>query len=136
MKTTSFGIHFVLRINKIASVIAPIYTLITVDSKRCEISVKRRILVDNWDFGKGMAKSNQYDFYREYNQNRKLSKNGLINDLSVRYHVVKLDDLFYLNNHPEGIQDVSLNTEELKSHLEGKNYFTKPIIEMVRLLPW
>ena len=56
MKTTTFGIHFVLRMNKITSGIAPIYTRITVDSKRCEISVKRRILVENWDFGKGMAK--------------------------------------------------------------------------------
>ena len=79
---------------------------------------------------------NQYDFYREYNLNRKFSKNGLTNDLSNKYEVVKRDDLFYLNNHPAGIQEVYLNLEQLKSHLEGRNIFTKPILEMVRLLPW
>jgi len=59
MNNSTFGIHFVLRTNKIINGLAPIYTRITVDAKRCEISVKRKILSDNWDFGKGMAKSNQ-----------------------------------------------------------------------------
>jgi len=59
MNTSTFGIHFVLRTNKIFNGLAPIYTRITVDSKRCEISVKRKISTDNWDFGKGLAKSNQ-----------------------------------------------------------------------------
>ena len=56
MNNSTFGIHFVLKTNKIISDLAPIYARITVDSKRCEISVKRKILVENWDFGKGMAK--------------------------------------------------------------------------------
>jgi hypothetical protein len=56
MNQTTFGIHFVLRMNKIINGIAPIYTRITVDPKRCEISVKRKISVENWNFGKGMAK--------------------------------------------------------------------------------
>jgi len=79
---------------------------------------------------------NQYDFYREYNQNRKFSKNGLKNCESIKYNLVKVDDQFYLNNHPAGLQEVSLNMEQLKSHLEGKNIFTKPILEMMRLMPW
>ena len=56
MNYSSFGIHFLIKTNKIISDLAPIYARISVDSKRCEISVKRRILVENWDFGKGMAK--------------------------------------------------------------------------------
>ncbi len=56
MKNVSFGIHFVLKINKIISGLAPIYVRITVDSKRCEISTKRKIRVDMWNLGKGMAK--------------------------------------------------------------------------------
>jgi len=56
MKNVSFGVHFVLKQNKIISGLAPIYIRITVDSKRCEISTKRKIRVDNWNLGKGMAK--------------------------------------------------------------------------------
>jgi len=59
MNNSTFGIHFVLKTNKIINGLAPVYTRITVDSKRCEISVKRKISTDNWDFGKGRANSNQ-----------------------------------------------------------------------------
>lgn len=57
MEKVTLGIHFVLRMNKIMNGLAPIYARITVNSKRCEISIKRRILVENWNIGKGMAKS-------------------------------------------------------------------------------
>src|SRR5665647_1413446 len=78
----------------------------------------------------------QYDFYREYNQNRKSLKPGLTNDLSEKYMVVKTEDQYYLNNHPSGIQKVSLNPEQLKYHLDTKNFFSKSILEMLRLMPW
>ena len=70
MNNSTFGIHFVLKMNMIINGLAPIYTRITVDSKRCEISVKRKILSDNWDFGKGMAKLT--------NKSLKLLKNCLV----------------------------------------------------------
>ena len=79
---------------------------------------------------------NQYDFYREYNQNRKSFKPGLTNDLSEKYMVVKTEDQFYLNNHPSGIQEVSLSPEKLKFNLDAKNFFSKSILEMLRLMPW
>jgi len=79
---------------------------------------------------------NQYDFYREYNQNRKSSKPGLTNDLTDKYNVVKTEDQYYLNNHPSGIQEISLNPEQLKFNLDAKNFFSKSILEMVRLMPW
>ena len=79
---------------------------------------------------------NQYDFYREYNQNRQSSKPGLTNDLSEKYMVIKTEDQYYLNNHPSGIQEVSLNPEQLKFNLDAKNFFSKSILEMVRLMPW
>lgn len=56
MNNSTFGIHFVLKKNKIISGIAPIYVRITVDSKRCEISAKRKISVENWNLGNGMVK--------------------------------------------------------------------------------
>lgn len=79
---------------------------------------------------------NQYDFYREYNQNRKSLKPGLTNDLADKYKVVKTEDQYYLNNHPSGIQEVSLNPEQLKFNLDAKNFFSKSILEMLRLMPW
>ena len=57
MEKVTLGIHFVLRMNKITNGIAPIYARITVNSKRCEISIKRKIPVEIWNIGKGMAKS-------------------------------------------------------------------------------
>lgn len=57
MEKVTLGIHFVLRINKIMNGLAPIYARITVNSKRCEVSIKRKISVDSWNSGKGMAKS-------------------------------------------------------------------------------
>lgn len=56
MEKVTLGIHFVLRSNKIISGLAPIYARITVNSKRCEVSVKRKIPIDQWNSGKGMAK--------------------------------------------------------------------------------
>jgi len=79
---------------------------------------------------------NQYDFYREYNQNRQSFKPGLTKDLAARYMVVKTEDQYYLNNHPSGIQEINLNPELLKYHLDAKNFFSKSILEMVRLMPW
>ncbi len=79
---------------------------------------------------------NQYDFYREYNQNRKSLKPGLTKDLAEKYNVVKTEDQYYLNNHPSAIQEVSLNPEQLIFHLDQKNFFAGPILEMLRLMPW
>jgi len=56
MEKVTLGIHFVLRMNKATKGIAPIYARITVNSKRCEVSIKRKISLDSWNFGKGMAK--------------------------------------------------------------------------------
>ncbi len=56
MGKVTLGIHFVLRTNKINNGLAPIYARITVNSKRCELSVKRSILINAWNVGKGMAK--------------------------------------------------------------------------------
>ncbi len=56
MEKVTFGIHFVLRTNKINKGIAPIHARITVNSKRCEVSIKRKIHMDSWNSGKGMAK--------------------------------------------------------------------------------
>jgi len=66
MEKVTLGIHFVLRMNKITNGIAPIYARITVNSKRCEVSIKRKISMESWNFGKGMAKSSS-------NENKQLN---------------------------------------------------------------
>ncbi len=55
-KVNTFGIQFVIRKHRIKEGKAPVYARVTVNSSRCEISVKRRILVSSWNNGKGVAK--------------------------------------------------------------------------------
>lgn len=54
-KVNTFGIQFVIRKHRIKNGEAPIYARITVNTSRCEISIKRRINVKNWNNGKGKA---------------------------------------------------------------------------------
>lgn len=63
-KVNTFGIQFVIRKHRIRNGEAPIYARITVNSSRCEISVKKRIHIDNWNNGKGMAKGKNPDISR------------------------------------------------------------------------
>jgi hypothetical protein len=79
---------------------------------------------------------NKYDFYREYHDNRGVLKPGLTSDLIKKYNMVKTGDQVYLSNHPSGIQEVSLNPEQLKFNLEAKSLFAEPILETLRLMPW
>lgn len=65
IKTTStFGIHFVLRSNKIVNGTAPIHARITLNTSCCEISLKRRIPIINWNKGNRMAKDKSTDIAR------------------------------------------------------------------------
>ncbi len=50
--------------------LAPIYARITVNSKRCEVSIKRKVPVESWSFGKGMAKpsSSENNYFTISNQ--------------------------------------------------------------------
>ena len=55
-KINTFGIQFVIRKHRIKDDKAPIYARVTVNRERAEISIKKRIHVDNWNNGRGMAK--------------------------------------------------------------------------------
>jgi site-specific recombinase XerD len=63
-KINTFGIQFVIRKHRIKDGKAPIYARITVNTTRCELSVKRRIEIDNWSNGKGLAKGKNPDIAR------------------------------------------------------------------------
>ena len=60
-KVNTFGIQFVIRKHRIKKGTAPIYARVTVNTSRCEISVKRRILVSSWNNGKGVATGKSRD---------------------------------------------------------------------------
>jgi site-specific recombinase XerD len=103
MNSSTFGIHFVLKMNKTINDLAPIYARITVDTKRCEVSVKQKISVSNWNFGKGMAKSN-------------LIENKQLNSYleQVRKMMVQNYQELILNKHmatPEAIKNKFLGLE-------------------------
>ncbi len=60
----TFGIQFVIRKHRIKDDKAPIYARVTVNRERAEISIKKRIHVDNWNNGRGMAKGKSPEISR------------------------------------------------------------------------
>lgn len=54
-KVNTFGIQFVIRKHRIKNGEAPIYARITVNTSRCELSIKKKISINNWNNGKGKA---------------------------------------------------------------------------------
>ena len=112
MKTTStFGIHFVLRSNKIIDGTAPIHARITVNTSRCEISIKRRIPVDNWNKGKGMAKgkSQEINMLNSYLEQIRSQLTNHYQDLVVNKQEVT----------PEAIKNKFFGVDESGETLKG-----------------
>jgi len=57
MRTTeSFGIHFILRINKAKNGNAPVYARISVNGQRIEMSLKKLVKISDWNNSKGLAR--------------------------------------------------------------------------------
>lgn len=57
MRTTeSFGIHFILRMNKAKSGSAPVYARISVNGQRIEMSLKKTVKIIDWNNSKGLAR--------------------------------------------------------------------------------
>lgn len=57
--TSTFGVQFITRMNKVKDGLAPIYARITVDSKRIEISLKKWVTLADWNNVKGMSKGSR-----------------------------------------------------------------------------
>jgi len=56
---TTFGISFFIKKYKASKGQAPIYVRITVNGKSIDLSVKRKVAIENWDAGKCQAKGNR-----------------------------------------------------------------------------
>lgn len=54
--TNTFGIHFVLRMNRGKNGKAAIYVRIVVNKSRCEVALKRMVDLTDWNQSKGLAK--------------------------------------------------------------------------------
>ena len=54
----TFGVQFIIRVNKAKDGKAPIYVRITVDSQRVEMSLKRYIQPIEWNAAKGLSREN------------------------------------------------------------------------------
>lgn len=62
MRTTnSFGVHFILRMNKVKNGIAPVYARISVNGERIEMSLRKSVKVSDWNNVKGLAKPKSSD---------------------------------------------------------------------------
>lgn len=64
--SNSFGVHFIVKPNKISTDGIPIYARISVDSQRVEVSMKMRVEPGQWNHSRGMAKGNKEEI-REVN---------------------------------------------------------------------
>ena len=52
----TFGIHFILRMNKVKNGKAPLYARITVNASRIEVLLKTLVEISDWNPSKGLAK--------------------------------------------------------------------------------
>src|SRR5690606_8402537 len=53
----TFGVHFILRMNKAKNGTAPIYVRIAVNGERIEMSLKKKVKVSDWNLSRGIAKT-------------------------------------------------------------------------------
>ncbi|WP_297101610.1 site-specific integrase [uncultured Draconibacterium sp.] len=110
-KINTFGIQFVIRKHRIKDDKAPIYARVTVNRERAEISIKKRIHVDNWNNGRGMAKG-------------KSSEIGKLNSYleQIRSQLTECYQELVINKEivtPEAIKNKFLGVEDSGETLKG-----------------
>ncbi|WP_200976515.1 phage integrase SAM-like domain and Arm DNA-binding domain-containing protein [Echinicola sp. 20G] len=106
----TFGIQFIIRQNKLdENGLTPVRARITVDGKRAEISVKKKILPSLWDHGRGKIRGNNPE---SRNFNRFLEH--------VRARVLECYQELFIEKKtitPEAIKNRFLGIEEEKHTL-------------------
>ena len=140
-KVNTFGVQFFIRKHRMIDDKAPIYARITVNTSRSEISVKRRIHIDDWNNGRGMAKTktpdlNQLNLYLEQirgqltncYQDLVVSKKEVTPD-AIKNKFLGIDDsgetlkglIKYHNTH----MDLNLKWGTLKNYMTTEKYIDK-----------
>ncbi len=83
----TFGIHFIVRMNKVKNGKAPVYARIVVDKSRCEISLKKKVEVRDWNQARGLAKPKTTDLKLLNNYLEEVR--GQLTDCYVKLHLEK-----------------------------------------------
>jgi|SRR6266498_465245 len=130
----TFGIHFILRMNKVKNGKAPLYARITVNSSRIEVSLKILVDILDWNASKGLAKSKN-EKAKELNSFLEQVRGQLtdcykqlqLQRRSINAEAIK--NLFLGNEKKEHtlcslIEYHSTNMKNILSHGTLKNYFT------------
>lgn len=60
MRTTNtFGVHFIIRMNKCKNGQAPLYSRVVVSNQRVEISIGKSVKITDWNGKKGMLRGSR-----------------------------------------------------------------------------
>ncbi|WP_111444346.1 site-specific integrase [Breznakibacter xylanolyticus] len=135
MRTTNtFGIQFILRMNKLKNGIAPIYVRIVVDRQRVEISLKKTIAVENWNDSKGIARGSNLEARKlnTYLEQVRSRLTECYQELLLKKQIITADaikNIFCGVKEKENtlLSVFDYHNKEMKSTLEWgtlKNYFT------------
>jgi integrase len=132
--TNTFGVVVFIKRQKGRNDHAPIYARITVDGKRVELSIKKDIHMDNWNYGKGMAKgkSEEIKAFNTYLEQIRSRMVECYQQLQLKKQLITAEAV---KNKFLGIEEkehslMSLfdyHNEEMKNILEWgtmKNYYT------------
>jgi hypothetical protein len=135
MKTThTFGVQFIVRMNRAKDGLVTIYVRVTVDGSKVEISLKRFVDPVSWNAKKGMPRGSR-DEIKALNHFLEQVKAKLLDcyqgmqlqDQFVTAETVKNKFLGHDENHHTLLELVEYHNTDLKGSLEPgtmKNYFT------------
>lgn len=91
MRTTnSFGIHFILRLNKEKNGSAPVYARISVVGKRIEMSLRKLVKVTDWNSVKGLGKPKSVELktLNNYLEQTRGMLSGIYQELSLTSELI------------------------------------------------
>ncbi|MRX46969.1 site-specific integrase [Pedobacter puniceum] len=130
----SFGIHFILRMNKVKNGKAPIYVRISVNGERIEMSLRQSIKLDDWNNVKGLAKPKTQELkelnnYLEKNRGKLsniyqelVTSKALVSATQVKNKYLGIEEQ---QNTLSSLMDYhNTNMKEVLAHGTLKNYFT------------
>ena len=130
----TFGIHFILRMNKVKNGKAPLYARLTVNASRIEVSLKTLVEISDWNPSKGLAKPKN-EKAKELNSFLEQVR-GQFGDCYKQLQLQKkiinaeaIKNLFLGNEKSEHtlcslIEYHNTNMKTVLSHGTLKNYFT------------
>ena len=105
----TFGVHFILRMNKEKNGSAPFYARIVVNRSRIEIALKKSVKISDWDPSKGFArpKNDNLKIFNSYLEQVRGVLSGYYQELVLAKKLIS----------PEAIKNKFLGVEEQENTL-------------------